>query len=131
MDTDGGEFLLTSPSYRIEKARLRYENLLLSLDDDSVDDAERHINIDYNTEDNFLENNCQEGSYNSFHTSQLESKQNRDNISYSQQPSVAPITGIQIGHLNQLILLLSPFLLIFDLFVLVPGRVSDILYTLM
>ena len=100
MDSDGGEFLLSSPSYRIEKARLRYENLLLSLDDDSVDDAERHMNTELSigVEDNFLENPYDEETYDSFHTSRLENKQGSNVSRHSSQlpKPLAPITGITV-----------------------------------
>ena len=95
MDSDGREFLLTSPSYRIEKARLRYENLLLSLEDDSVDDAERYINTtdDTRTEDTLLDITF-DANYDSCHTSQLESKQSHDHSQpQSNHPMRSPITG--------------------------------------
>ena len=85
INSDGGEFLLTSPSYRIEKARLRYENLLLSLDDDSIDNAERKIiDADDSIESLHLDNSFDE-KYSTYNSSQLESKQ-------SQETSINPIT---------------------------------------
>ena len=95
----GGDFLLCSPGYRIEKARLRYENLLLSLDDDSVDDAERLILEDESKGTGFESSYDNDfGRGDSFHDSQLESKQS----SHETQGhlSKSPVTGDNVNDLS-------------------------------
>lgn len=93
MDTDGGEFLLASPSYRIEKARLRYENLLLSLDDDSVDEAERNMAMESSSIEEGPLYYRPDEKYDAFQTSEVESKPTYTDVKPHSLHLKSPITG--------------------------------------
>mmetsp|Transcript_11443 Transcript_11443/g.18654 ORF Transcript_11443/g.18654 Transcript_11443/m.18654 type:complete len:302 (-) Transcript_11443:767-1672(-) len=94
ISSEGGEFLLSSPSYRIEKAQLRYENLLLSLDDDSIDNAERKIiDTDESVGSLHLDNSFDE-KYSTYSTSQLESKQGQETSINPIEFHKSPVTNI-------------------------------------
>lgn len=84
---------------RIEKARLRYENLLLSLDDDSVDDAERLILEDESKDTGFESSYDNDyGRGDSFHDSQLESKQSSHET--QDHMSKSPVKGDNVNSLT-------------------------------
>ena len=88
MNSEEGEFILSSPSYRIEKARLRYENLLLSLDDD-INPAELHINENV-SRNAFHEWNNEENYDRSI---EAESKGNYDSVEFKEDNFKSPIQG--------------------------------------
>lgn len=94
---DGSEFLLSSPGYRIEKARLRYENLLLSLDDDSVDDAERHISETENSSYVHFDKSFNRDDE-IFPSSQLESKESQGIIQSNLSHVKSPVKGMIYSH---------------------------------